>query len=84
MSLRAVLNYIDTRTKDDSDYELYRSITAECIAVLASNKRMEKHISYITERAKLYGTHIEDTRSAGEIIKETFKKHNLSLAEEKL
>ena len=82
MSLRAVLNYIDTRAKDDADYELYRAIMAEYIAVLATGRRSEKFISYTNERSKIYGDHIEDTRSGSEIIKDTFKKHNLKLAED--
>lgn len=77
MSLKSIVEYIKTRSDDYECEELYRSLTAEYIAVIATGKRSEKYLSYAKERDVFLGERKKDLRSAKEIIIDTFKKHNL-------
>lgn len=75
-----MVKYIDYRFKQYEEDLLYKSITAEYLANIATGRRGETRISFIEERNKIYGIKAEkDERSAEEIINDTFKKHGIKL-----
>lgn len=84
MTLKAVVKYIDYRLKHNEDDFLYRAIVAESLATIAVGKKSGERVSYINEHNKLFNINNkkEDKRSAKDIIKDTFKAHNITIREE--
>ena len=82
-SLKAVVNYLNCRFRQNSEEEMYKAIIAEYIAVLAKNIcRIEKPVSYVEQVKKLRGEYKEDNRTAKEIIKDTFDMFGIEVVEE--
>lgn len=80
MSLKAVVQYLDYRLKIDREQSFFREFVAENIATLAANMKTKERVGYTSGRDSIWGRVIEkDTRSASQIIDDTFRKHGLRL-----
>ena len=81
MTLRAVVAYLDYRLKKEEESALFEIFVGETLATLEAGKRIETRRSYIDIYNRVWGIKkdVEDTRTAQQIIDDTFKKHGLTI-----
>lgn len=81
MTLRAVVAYLDYRLKKEEESVLFEIFVGETLATLEAGKRIETRRSYIDIYNRVWGIkkEVEDTRTAQQIIDDTFKKHGLTI-----
>lgn len=81
MTLRAVVAYLDYRLKKEEESALFGIFVGEALATIEAGKRIETRRSYIDIYNRVWGikNEVEDTRTAQQIIDDTFKKHGLTI-----
>lgn len=81
MTLRAVVAYLDYRLKKEEESALFEIFVGEALATIEAGMRIETRRSYIDIHNRVWGikNEVEDTRTAQEIIDDTFKKHGLTI-----
>lgn len=81
MTLRAVVAYLDYRLKKEEESALFEIFVGEVLATIEAGKRIETRRNYIDLYNRVWGIkkEVEDTRTAQQIIDDTFKKHGLTI-----
>lgn len=81
MTLRAVVAYLDYRLKKEEESALFEIFVGEALATIEAGMRIETRRSYIDIYNRVWDIkkEVEDTRTAQEIIDDTFKKHGLTI-----
>ena len=71
---------MDYRLKKDNEQTLYECFVAESLDVMSAGMKRTGLFDYIKKRNAIWGEkEKEDTRSARQIIDDTFKKHGLKI-----
>lgn len=81
MTLRAVVAYLDYRLKTEEESVMFKMFVGETLATLEAGKRIETRRSYIDIHDSVWDIkkEVEDTRTAQQIIDDTFKRHGLTI-----
>ena len=81
MTLRAVVAYLDYRLKKEEESALFEIFVGEALATIESGMRIETSRSYIDIYDRVWDIkkEVEDTRTAQQIIDDTFKRHGLTI-----
>ena len=79
MDLRCAVRYLNYRLRETAESELYRAVTAQSLAILASGRNTKTVIDYPSLVAELYGVQKRDERTAEQIILDTAKKFGVKV-----
>ena len=73
--------YLDYRLKKEEESALFEIFVGETLATLEAGKRIETRRNYIDIYNRVWGIkkEVEDTRTAQQIIDDTFKRHGLTI-----
>lgn len=81
MQTKALIKYLDYRVRAREAQEFRDCFFGDSISLLATNLKREDKYDYINNYMRIWGKEPEeDTRTAGEIIRDTFAKHGLTLS----
>lgn len=79
MTFRAVVSYLDYRLKAKDEQTLFEIFVAENLATISSGNKYKKRMSYVQQRDELLGIKKKDTRSAKQIIEDTFAARGVKI-----
>lgn len=73
--------YLDYRLKKEEESALFRIFVGEALATIEAGMRIETRRSYIDIHDSVWDIkkEVEDTRTAQQIIDDTFKRHGLTI-----
>ena len=72
MTFKAVVAYLGYRLRANVEQTLFEVFVAENLATMAAGQKYKQRMSYIDKRNELLGITQKDTRSARQIIEDTF------------
>lgn len=72
MTMKAIVSYLDYRLKANEENTLFQVFIAENIATISAGNRYKERMNYVEQRNKIWGDKPKDTRTAKEIINDTF------------
>lgn len=79
MTFRAVVAYLDYRLKANEERTLFEVFVAENLATMAAGQKYKQRMSYVDKRNELLGIKKKDTRSAKQIIEDTFAARGVKI-----
>ena len=80
ISLRAVVYYLNDCLRKETEKDLYQTTVAESLCIISAGMKREEKYNYTEQLYKIRGIKInKDTRTAQQIIEDTFKAHNIVL-----
>ena len=80
MTFKAVVAYIDYRLRADEERTLFEVFVAENIATISSGQKYKERMGYLEKRNAIWGEEKEkDTRTARQIIDDTFAARNMKV-----
>ena len=79
MTFRAVVSYLDYRLRANEEQTLFEVFVAENLATMAAGQKYKQRMSYVDRRNELLGIKKKDTRSARQIIEDTFTERGVKV-----
>ena len=79
MTLKAVVEYLDYRLKVNEEKSLFEIFVAENLATISAGNKYKERMSYVKERNKIWNIQPQDTRSARQIIDDTFAARGIKV-----
>lgn len=81
MNTKTLIKYLDFKMREREAQEYRDCFFGDSISLLATNLKRKDKFDYINNYMRIWGkAPEEDTRTAGEIIRDTFAKHGLTLS----
>lgn len=82
VTAKTMMQYLDYRLRADEERQYFEVFVAENISTMAAQMKTKTRVNYSQNRDKIWNKQVaDDSRTAEEIIRDTFKKHGLTIKE---